>query len=193
MSSNNLKLVSPETMSQEDALEWAKNCFAKAAQICTEARDYWETMHKHHANLSELMAELKLLNDSVEDRERRTEILEVAQEVLEAIIDLRNGMQTISKGSVSLEDLDTDWKNSREDYRKASELLERRYHLFLENYTNLKHKLGFKTQEEIARITGIDRRQISRIETGKSKPQFKTISKIADAFGVKASDLFPSE
>ena len=187
---SNLKAVNPEEMSKEESLVWAKNCFNEVAHLCEDAKEYWEQMRKHHTNLAELMVSLQSLGDTQEDRDRAVGIIEVVQDITEAIEGLRTDRISISEGSVSIDDWERELLKNKAPYVEANNNLDARYAKFLDNYNNLKAKLGYKTQEEVANLTGIDRRMISRIESGASKPQFKTILKIADAFGVEVSKLF---
>jgi transcriptional regulator with XRE-family HTH domain len=46
------------------------------------------------------------------------------------------------------------------------------------------------TQEELSRLTGLDRVTISRLERGHHKPQFRTMKKIATALGLEPHELF---
>ncbi len=45
------------------------------------------------------------------------------------------------------------------------------------------------TQGDICRKLGLDRAYISNLESGKKNPTLATIEKIANALGIKASDL----
>ncbi|PIR86726.1 MAG: hypothetical protein COU11_04430 [Candidatus Harrisonbacteria bacterium CG10_big_fil_rev_8_21_14_0_10_49_15] len=45
------------------------------------------------------------------------------------------------------------------------------------------------TQTGIARALGVDKSFVSNIENGKTSPTLLTISKLAKALGVRASDL----
>lgn len=47
------------------------------------------------------------------------------------------------------------------------------------------------TQERLADKTNLSVTFIGLLETGKRKPSFKTLQKIASAVGVKARDLLP--
>lgn len=189
--SAHIKALDPEKMSREDGLAWVKNCFTKAAHFCDEAREYWEEMHTHHQNIRELLGDLQELDDDPKNRDKQISILEVVAEISEAISDLAKGQHSLTKDSMSIDNFDNELKKSDKNYEKAAKKVDERYRIFFENYNNLKAKLGYTTQEEVAKLTGIDRRMISRIEKGETKPQFKTIVKIANAFGVEVSDIFP--
>ena len=59
---------------------------------------------------------------------------------------------------------------------------------FGENVRQLRNNF-FITQDELSKLTGIDRGQISKIEKGKINATLETIKKIADAFNIKLKDL----
>lgn len=59
---------------------------------------------------------------------------------------------------------------------------------FGENVRQLRNDF-FITQDELSKLTGIDRGQISKIEKGKINATLETIKKIADAFNIKLKDL----
>lgn len=56
------------------------------------------------------------------------------------------------------------------------------------NIKRIRLKKGM-TQGDICRKLGLDRAYISNLENGKKNPTLSTIEKIANALGVKASDL----
>ena len=45
------------------------------------------------------------------------------------------------------------------------------------------------SQEDLARYANISAATVNRLEQGKQKPNFKTIRKLAKAFGVKPGDI----
>lgn len=49
------------------------------------------------------------------------------------------------------------------------------------------------TEDELSKLTKIDRSYLSDIEKGKENPTIKIIKKIADALHVKVRDLFHDE
>lgn len=49
------------------------------------------------------------------------------------------------------------------------------------------------TQEELSEMIGINQRQLTRIETGKSYPSFKTVEAICEKLNIKPHDLFDFE
>jgi len=47
------------------------------------------------------------------------------------------------------------------------------------------------SQEQLAQLIGVDQSQISRMERGEASITLGTLGKIADALGVKTTDLIP--
>jgi transcriptional regulator with XRE-family HTH domain len=47
----------------------------------------------------------------------------------------------------------------------------------------------FLSQQELADAAGTTKANISRLETGKQKPQMATVRKLAEALGVRPEDL----
>lgn len=60
------------------------------------------------------------------------------------------------------------------------------------NIRNLRKKAGM-TQEELAEKLYTTRQTISNYETGKSEPDFETLRKIAEAFGIETADLLTDQ
>jgi len=46
------------------------------------------------------------------------------------------------------------------------------------------------SKKEVLNISGLDKAQFSRIETGKTEPSLSTLEKIAKALGISISELF---
>jgi transcriptional regulator with XRE-family HTH domain len=61
-----------------------------------------------------------------------------------------------------------------------------------ENIKSLRKQKGL-TQMDLSAICNMDKPNIVRIETGRTNPTTKTLKIIADALGVKVSDLFSFE
>ena len=47
----------------------------------------------------------------------------------------------------------------------------------------------FISQDDLAKVSGIAASTISRLETGKEKPRFVTVRKLAAALGVEPGDI----
>jgi len=56
---------------------------------------------------------------------------------------------------------------------------------------SLRAKSGFKTQQSVAKKSGLRRSYVAVIEAGEHFPQQKTLQKLAKAFGVDVSELLP--
>ena len=46
------------------------------------------------------------------------------------------------------------------------------------------------TQEDVAKLSGIDRTNLSRIERGIQKPKFSTAEKLASVYDLSVGDIF---
>jgi len=186
---NSLSLVPPETLNPSEIFQWAKLVFKTSAERFRGAEEYFEAMRKYHSDLGDLMGQLTKLrkNKSPKAIEEAKAIAEVTSEIIEAIEELHS-QQFVSGDSVSIDDLITELVGSRPGRETVTEV-ENDVKQFLASYFKLKAKLGLETQEDVSKVTGIDRRYISLIESGKHHPQFKTIKRIADGFGVPVEDL----
>lgn len=60
---------------------------------------------------------------------------------------------------------------------------------FHRNYMRFKSAAGLDTQRAVAEAAGVSVTTVNMIETGHAKPHFRTIQKIARAFGVATEDL----
>ncbi len=188
-----IKEVPLEAMTVEQKLEWVKAQATKSASMCEEAKQYYEDLQVHHTNIAKLMQKLVSLSKEKETPEVLEEIENVAytvSEVIEAINDMKESKSSLSDDSLEIEQYEEEFLDSDEG-KKGSELYNQNKDTFLKKYIELKEKLGLKTQQEVADLTGIDRRQISRLEAGNHRPQFKTLQKLASGFGIKVADFFP--
>ena len=188
--------ISHEKMSLDDQMVWFKTMFAKGAEECEVAKQYFEDMQTYQKDMSELVQEIVEIRQNSqlsagEKQERADDIKYAVEQVIEAM-EVRK-KEFVDNHYVEIEEYDLEeWENelsSGEDGKISKEDLEKEIADFLKKYYSLKTKHGFETQQEVADLTGLDRRQISRLESGKVKPQFKTLQKIALAFGVDISDL----
>lgn len=64
----------------------------------------------------------------------------------------------------------------------------RRFH---RRYFELKARAGLSTIHEVARKAGISPTTVQAIESHAVRPQFRTVRKIAEAFGVPVTELWP--
>ncbi len=188
-SSRKLFSAPPESMNVNSLIVWCKKQFTTSAEVFKEAEEKYGNLKKHHQNLSELMGLLQEIKKKEKpDKNEVNEIIETASEVIGAIQSLADGRYGLSEDSLSVEGarakfLDTD------EGKTAKAELQQEIGTFIKNYKALKAKLNLETQQDVADLTGIDRRYISIIEKGKHKPQFKTLKRLADAFGVEMDQL----
>src|SRR6266436_3070686 len=88
-----------------------------------------------------------------------------------------------------IEDWDDKLAAEDREYRKLRRRDEKRVENFLRKYFSLKHQAGLKTQAEVGKAAGLERTQITVLESGEHMPQQKTLQKLAKAFGVDVTDL----
>lgn len=191
MSDSNRKLVSvpPESMDVNSLIIWCKKQFSTSAELFKEAEQYYSDMKRHHQHLAELMGMLQELKGSKNvPRDEIEEIVDTASEVIEAIQALKEDRYLLSEQSKDIEEIEKGFV--KENKGKNAEVeLQSDVERFMTSYYSLKAKLGLSTQKDVAELTGIDRRYISIIESGKHRPQFKTLKRLADAFGVEVEQL----
>ncbi|MDH5681761.1 MAG: helix-turn-helix transcriptional regulator [Spirochaetota bacterium] len=142
---------------------------------------------------------LKDLNKLVRYYVQREELgldEEDVESLLETAFDLVHDMETMGESTVTesedLFELEKRLLKTDNEYRKASEELDKEEEYFLRRYTELKASKGIKTQEEMARRSGISQSYISVIESGKHRPQMRTLVKLAETFGVDVNELWYS-
>lgn len=183
---NKLAAISPDTLDLAQLTEWVKNQAAASAAICAEAEAFYKKLKRHHANIAELMAESnRLRKEDPSNVEEMRNIAETIQEVVEAMSHLTEGTPL---EFLSADDGEKEFLSSA-DGKEAQDQADRSKKKFLQAYIKHKDRLGLVTQQDVAHLTGLDRRYVSSIENGKYKPQFKTIKKIADAFGAKVEEF----
>jgi len=115
------------------------------------------------------------------DPEERQNILRTLDEIV------RN--EAIELPTETIEDWDDKLAAEDREYRKLRRRDETRVQNFLRKYFSLKHKAGLKTQAEVGKATGLERTQVTVLESGEHMPQQKTLQKLAKAFGVDVTDL----
>lgn len=184
-----LTSVPPENMDVNSLIDWFGNQCSASAEIFREAEKYYSDLKKYHCNLSELMGMLQeLRNQENPEKDEIDEITDTATEIIEAIKSVHEEKMGLSSESMNIEDYEKELLGSEKN-RSAKEELQTEIEVFLKNYNAQKAKLNLKTQQDVAELTGINRRYISLIERGKHKPQFKTLKKLADNFGIKVEQL----
>lgn len=173
-------------MDIDTVIEWGKNMATESSKVCHEAEIFHNKLKRHHANMAVLLSELQQLKGNPETKKADLgEVFDTMVEVAEAIAHLTQGTPL---ASVSIEDVESSALASEEGMKAQKELSDEEEY-FLKKYFHYKSQLGLKTQVDVERLTGIDRRYISLIERNKVKVQFKTIKKIADGFGVDISEF----
>ncbi|WP_413582387.1 helix-turn-helix domain-containing protein [Bdellovibrio sp. HCB288] len=186
----NLKLVKPEEINPENVYAYIMQAASETSKKCEEAKAFFDFMQNQHKAIASLMEEAESLRvkkaetgldeDEVDELNN---ILDTAVEIMESINRVRS-RKTIAEDSMSIDDIDQqlELKDSSVEEKNFSSK-------FLTAYLKHKNRLGLKTQEDVAELTGLDRRYISNIERAKYRPQFKTIKRIADAFGADVSEF----
>lgn len=180
-----LKTVPLEAMTEEERSEWIKKIAARGSQACSEASAYWKQMDAHYKNITVLMDEFK----REKEEDERLNIMHVLVQVLETMTALRTRHFDLRDEDVTTVE---DWEHkilSTEEGKRAAAEIDSEKAFFLQKYFQNKARLGLTTQQDVADLTGIDRRQISRIESAAVKPQFKTIERLAEKFGVPVEDF----
>jgi DNA-binding XRE family transcriptional regulator len=182
-----LKVTKPESMDPDCLIEWSKNAAAAAHERCSEAETYFNAMKRHYGNVTQLLERVQELRvESQPDHEEPQEIVDTLMQVMEAMDALTH--EQFAEGAVDLEEEEHAILKTPAG-QEADRQLQVEAQAFREAYFHHKARLGLKTQEDVERLTGINRRYISAIEAGKHKPQFRTIKKLADAFGIDVTKL----
>lgn len=184
-----LQVLSPKSLSFDEMLAWIKGQADKAAAMCRDAETHYHRLQTYHRSISEIIAEaVELRSKPGDHREEIEELGNVAGEVFEAINAINsNATDSQMAGGVTIEEaereiLGEELTVARDEHAASTAK-------FLAAYNWHKARLGLKNRSEVASRTGINERYISEIESGKHKPQFKTIKKIADGFGVDIKEF----
>lgn len=183
---NRMTVVPPERMDIDSLIAWVKGRAMESANVCEEGEQFYQRLKDYHQNIAGLMGEMERLKKSDNAEKEDLEfIVDTVSDVIEAINDLVAGTPLEYSPIEQLEE-DIYSGSKAEIIKKANRDLSDK---FLTAYMKHKVRLGLNTQDEVAKLTGLNRRQISKIENSKHKPQFKTIKKIADRFGVDISEF----
>src|SRR6266498_4590646 len=149
----------------------------------------------------------------VEQAARRPEITEAEKSRIASIVELcfeyeresdpdekSNILRTLEEISANkpmelptatVEEWDEELQSKDAAYFKAARAADRRISTFLKKYFSLRAKAGFKTQQSVAKKSGLRRSYVAVIEAGEHFPQQKTLQKLAKALGVDVSELLP--
>jgi DNA-binding XRE family transcriptional regulator len=191
--SNNIKLLKQPILNTEDIFNEAKLALFKIGESYSEAERYCKSMKESHNDLKELFHRVSEIHSLVEAGDKaninKEELSDELESIKAAVIEIVDAVQNLKEGifnsdSVSIEEIENE-----PEYVEAKKELERDDEKFMKAYFYHKSRLNLNTQDDVARLTGLDRRQVSNLETSKHKPQFKTIKKIAEAFRADISEF----
>jgi DNA-binding XRE family transcriptional regulator len=129
------------------------------------------------ADIVELCFEYKRESDP----EERENILRTLDEIVKN--------EPVELPTQSIEQWDDQLASEDREYAKLRRRDEDKVQNFLKKYFSLKHKAGLKTQANVAKAVGMDRTQVTVLESGEHMPQQKTLQKLAKAFGVDVTEL----
>lgn len=89
----------------------------------------------------------------------------------------------------TIEEFESRLAQTDKSFRAEFDLEEERIRTFKKKYFLQKAKAGLSTQSAVSKKTGIPRSYIAVIETGKHRPQQKTLQKLARAFHIDVTEL----
>jgi DNA-binding XRE family transcriptional regulator len=115
------------------------------------------------------------------DAEERENILRTLDEIVKN--------EPIELPTQTLEQWEDRLTSNDREYAKVRRRDEKRVQDFLKTYFLLKHKAGLKTQAEVGKAAGLERTQVTVLESGEHMPQQKTLQKLAKAFRVEVTEL----
>ena len=126
-----------------------------------------------------------------QDKDAQEEIKEIAI-IMNSVFEAMNLLKTKNYNELQdleIKDADDLYKKMRQEIPSVKLELDEKINRFIQTYNHCKMKLGLKRQEDVALLTGLDRRHVSRIESGKVKPQFKTLKLLAEKFNTPIEDF----
>ncbi len=121
--------------------------------------------------------------DRESDPEEKANILRTLEEI--------SINEPIELPTATVEEWDEELRSKSGDHAQAARAADSRVSAFLKKYFSLRSKSGFRTQQSVAKKSGLRRSYVAVIETGGHFPQQKTLQKLAKAFGVDVSELLP--
>jgi len=86
---------------------------------------------------------------------------------------------------------DEELRSEQGAHGKAARAASDRIDAFLRKYFSLRARAGLKTQQSVAKKSGLPRSYVAVIEAAEHFPQQKTLQKLAKAFGVDVAELLP--
>lgn len=176
-----LQIVKPIEISPEAVLIKVKEFASFAMGEYEEAEELSRFLKGQYNVLADLMEQAAKIKQktafTAQDKNELENILEVSIEIIESI--------NRAYSEESLTDDAVEVTDEAPELPSKNELAQK----FLSVYNKHKARLGLETQADVSALTGLDRRYVSVIESGKMKPQFKTLKKLADAFGIDVSEF----
>lgn len=144
----------------------------------------------HRSNISDdekeriaSLVELCFEYDRESDPEEKKNILKTLTEI--------SANKPLEMPTQTLEEWEDQLKSNDRAFVKASHAADHHIKRFLRKYFSLRAKAGFETQAAVAKASGLKRSYVAVIETGEHFPQQKTLQKLAKAFAVDVTELFP--
>ncbi len=138
-----------------------------AMRMLTLDDSRWETMNSFREGYLEARAS--------GDEESMDEIVSYAVEVLQRAAGVADA-PTIDFASI-------DWDPG------VIEAVERSSAAFFDAYVRMKEASGLRTQKQVSDAAGLSPATVQAIESRKVKPQYRTVEKLARAFGCSVTDL----
>lgn len=173
----------PHSMS-ELAADWRTKQQSRIDELCAlQAACVISTMNPH--TREDFIAYLKDLNDAQAAGDDAA-----CQYVLGAIVELFHHHEPSEfQNAPTL----PEWERSlgaTADGREAIAREDASREAFLVRYLRLKEMAGLRTQQDVADAADLSPTTVRAIESGRTRPHFRTLSKLAAAFGVRVEDLW---
>lgn len=190
---NNLKLLEKPKLETQELLKSATDSLLILSDEYYSAEKYAKSMKTYHSDLAALVKRISEIKESLHKNKLLNLNHESIEELTEELTSIGAAITEITTGVAELKNMtfNLDIKNIDEIEIDQEDIaqLEAQDNKFMQAYVSYKNKLNLNTQDDVARLVGLDRRQISNLESSKHKPQFKTIKKIAEAFGADINEF----
>lgn len=105
----------------------------------------------------------------------------------EAVAELIGYAVEVLSGPATADDFVDEIVYSDPEELAVIERVDREREAFFDRYFELKAASGLETQADVAKKAGLSPTTVQAIESRSVRPQFKTLKKLADAFGVEVS------
>lgn len=176
----------PNKVNRKTLLPFIERVKRQSTENYNELTERQKLIKAQHEYLEDIYKNAELLvkskSWSAGEKNQADELISEALETIETIDEIQQGI-TIEEESIKIEELENKIVCSQ---GLSNPNFNRR---FFDTYYRYKDKLGLRTQEDMAQLTGLDRRYISKIERSEHRPQYKTLKRFADAFGIDVSEL----